>query len=342
MKTVKYVVILALLLAFVACGFACQSEANKYLNEAISHYENGQVIEALRSLEMTYGKEPADADYFVRRAGLYIELNEYGGARADYEEAILLDPTAESYTELGKLYSITEIEEALNCFNQAILIDPQYAEAYLWRGKKYQEWGYYSNDRDEALERLNKAVIDITESIELVSDKQYQAARALVYIDLGLYDEAIEDYSECIRQKPKARYYYGRASAYFLADRLSLAINDLNEAINLEPSYYEAYYNRGIVYMVLENYLKAIADFNKLVEAMPEWGFAYLLRLTCFVELGDIEAATDDYNSALRLDAYSEEYFDLPDYIPANTKLYLSKIDNAIKELEMALDDNAQ
>ena len=60
------------------------------------------------------------------------------------------------------------------------------------------------------------------------------------------------------------------------------------------------------------------------------------------MELRDIEAATDDYHNALRLDAYSEEYFNLPDYVPANIKLFFSIIDNAIKELEMFLEDNAQ
>ena len=293
-------------------------------------------------MEKTYGIEPADADFFVRRADLHLELGDYEKALADYEEAVLLDPTAEICTELGRLYLITQIEEALNCFNQAIIFDPQYAEAYLWRGKKYHEWGYYADNRDEAMERWGKAVIDITKSIELVPDKQYQAARALVYLNLELYDEAIEDYSVCISQKIKASYYDGRATAYFLADRLSLAISDLNEAISISPSYYNSYYNRAMVYMVLGNYTQAIDDFNKLIEVTPEWGFVYLLRSACFVELGDIEAATDDYHNALRLDAYSEEYFNLPDYVPANIKLFFSIIDNAIKELEMFLEDNAQ
>ena len=48
------------------------------------------------------------------------------------------------------------------------------------------------------------------------------------------------------------------------------AIEDLNQAITLNPKYAEAYNNRGYVYMRLQNYESALNDLNRAIELRPE------------------------------------------------------------------------
>ncbi len=58
------------------------------------------------------------------------------------------------------------------------------------------------------------------------------------------------------------RAYQGRGSVYYQQKKWQLALDDYNEAIDLEPNYTEAYYGRGLVYAELRNKQKAIENLK--------------------------------------------------------------------------------
>lgn len=79
------------------------------------------------------------------------------------------------------------------------------------------------------------------------------------------------------------------------------AINDFNQAININPQYAEAYYSRGNARLELKDYQGAINDFNQAIKINPQYGDAYSSRGTARSALGDIQGATNDMLQAQEL-----------------------------------------
>ena len=65
--------------------------------------------------------------------------------------------------------------------------------------------------------------------------------RAEDALEVGEYDVAIEHYTAAIDHAPDfAEAYNGRATAYYLTDRIGPAIDDLRQALVLNPRHFEA------------------------------------------------------------------------------------------------------
>jgi len=80
----------------------------------------------------------------------YLGLGNYQQAIEDFDRAIELDPEfAEAYWGRGKTYhGLGNYQRAIEDFNRAIELDPEFAEVYWDRGKTYNELG----SRQQALE----------------------------------------------------------------------------------------------------------------------------------------------------------------------------------------------
>ena len=140
---------------------------------------------------------------------------------------------APSLAEEGK------IEEAIDHYNEAIRLDPDYPDAYSNRGNAYATLGQHQ----QAIEDYNKA-------IRLKPDfaiAYYN--RGIIEIKLGLYQKAIDDFNEAIRLKPDyTDAYNNRGGAYFKLGQYQRAVDDFSKAIHLKPDYADAYNNRGGAY----------------------------------------------------------------------------------------------
>ncbi|HID19571.1 MAG TPA: tetratricopeptide repeat protein, partial [Methanophagales archaeon] len=90
--------------------------------------------------------------------------------------------TTEEWNEKGIVFAMSgEYEKAIECFNKAIELDPNYARAYYNRGNAY----YYLKQYERAIEDYNK-------TLEL--DPNYAYAynnRGNAYSDLMQYERAI-------------------------------------------------------------------------------------------------------------------------------------------------------
>ena len=94
--------------------------------------------------------------------------------------------TAVGWTENGIGFVISgEYEKAIECFNMAIVMHPNDAEAYYWRGLAY----CYLSQYERAIE-LNP------------NDADAYANRGLAYHELSQYERAIEDFGKAIALDP--------------------------------------------------------------------------------------------------------------------------------------------
>ncbi len=230
--------------------------------------------------------------------------------------------TAEEWFERG--YKSTDTDEKIHYYTEAILLNPDFSNAYCNRGVNYQHKG-----------DLESAVADFNEAIRLKPDyanayNNRGAARSLK----SDIDGAIKDFNEAIRLKPDlASAYFNRALSRNEKEDLDGAIQDYTEVIRLRPDYFQAYGNRGFVFSNQGALDLAINDYSDAIRITQNDALPYYYRGNARHNKGQLDDAINDYNEAIRLK---------PDYADAfNSRgtAYLDKsnIDNAIKDFEEAI-----
>ncbi|MEG4225289.1 tetratricopeptide repeat-containing serine protease family protein [Microcoleus sp. N9_B2] len=185
-----------------------------------------------------------------------------------------------------------DYQSAIQDFNQAIQLNPNYDDAYLSRGVTRRNLGDNqgaSADYDQAL-RIAPNFAEV------------YVNRGVTRSELGDKQGAIADYNQALQINPNLAYaYYNRGTArYELGDNQG-AIADYNEALRINPNYAEAYNNRGRPRNDLGDYQSAIADYNEALRINPNLAYAYGNRGIARDNLGEKQGAIQDYQKAADL-----------------------------------------
>jgi len=126
--------------------------------------------------------------------------------------------------------------------------------------------------------------------------------RGVAHVAMGESRQAIEDLTEAIRLNPQlARAYLNRGAAYFYTGQRQLALADLDEAIRLDPRADAGYFNRGSLYLELGDPDRALDDLNEAIRLRPDHDRAYVMRANIFTALGEFDRAEQDHVTAERL-----------------------------------------
>jgi serine/threonine-protein kinase len=202
----------------------------------------------------------------------------------------------------GLLIIFKEYRQAIPDFTAAIRLDPNYSDAYYWRGHAK----YFVSGQERA------AILDFDAAIRLnptYTEAYYMRGRAKRF--LGEYRAAITDLTEAIRLNPEhVEAYVERGKAKSFLGEYRAAITDLTEAIRLNPKHVEAYVERGTAINGTTgpngNLRQALADFNTAIRLDSNHAFAYHGRAVVKSNLsGDYWGALDDATVAARL--YKEQ-----------------------------------
>ena len=120
----------------------------------------------------------------------------------------------------------SNLNAAMENFNNSIIINPDFAEAYFYRGLVYA----IKNLNEDALNDFNKAIELNPEYIE-------------AYRKRGDLNESMGNHEGAKKDSAKALVYEGKSK--YESGNYGEAIKDFDEAIKLFPDYVEAYFNRG-------------------------------------------------------------------------------------------------
>ena len=151
---------------------------------------------------------------------------------------------------------------------------------------------------------------------------------------MGQPQKAIEDLDEAVRLDPEfAQAYVNRAVAHIGLGHPRRAIQDFDQAIWLDPKYVRAYYNRGTTYSNLGQPERAIEDFNEAIRLNPNDANIYYTRAVAYGNLVQTRKAIEDYDQAIRLnprlaEAYSNR---------GNSYVELGQPQRALEDLDKAI-----
>jgi len=146
------------------------------------------------------------------------------------------------------------------------------------------------------------AFLDITTALKI--NRNY----TLGYAELGKLYIMKESYTLALSNLNKAIQidstfqdaYASRGTLYsYYLNKDSLGLLDLNKAIQLDSTDVSARYNRSNIYSDKENYTEALNDLNFCLNKNPNDHLALNARGNCYYELKEYNKAIVDYSKAL-------------------------------------------
>ena len=210
---------------------------------------------------------------YLGRGETYFAKKAYDKAIADFDEAILLRPSANAFRFRGDAYSrIGDFEKATADYSQAIQLDPHDGHLYLDRAQAYCFNRQFSTAR-----------IDCSTAILLLSENAGEnESLALAYCIKGQTfaeennNECFSNFEKAIQISPRDYLpYYIRAAVFDRNGNLSRAIDDYSIAIQLYPTNASAYAVRALVYARKGDYAKGIEDCNRGINIDSNCVLAY-------------------------------------------------------------------
>ena len=203
---------------------------------------------------------------------------------------------AEYFHELGYAYlRIKEWDRAITYYNKALIVDPDFAKAYINRGFTYRKKGQYQ----QALQDLNKAI-----SLNPERAGAY-AERGIVYKNMKKYDRAIRDCDKATYLDSKnVSAYINRGNVYLIQGKPDAAIRDYTVVINVDSKSQDiaiAYGGRGEAYQRKKQFDLSLRDFNKAISINPEYARVYYYRAIIWYNQKDFERAWADVEKCRKL-----------------------------------------
>ncbi len=180
--------------------------------------------------------------------------------------------------------------EAINCYTQAININPSNSEFYRKRGFSKTN----SNDLDGAL-------VDCEKALELNPDnsKAYNL-RGIIRKEKKEYDAALQDYNKAVTIDPTYNSaFINMAFLKTLMGKNQEAIELLNPIIQKEPTNLNAYEVRAWAKLQMKDYLGAIDDYNLILEKDPNNYKCLNNRGLAKKNLDDIQGAIVDFKKSI-------------------------------------------
>ncbi|XP_028413242.1 uncharacterized protein LOC114536089 isoform X2 [Dendronephthya gigantea] len=190
------------------------------------------------------------------------------------------------YTELNNPTS------ALDAFNNAIKVNPDYAEAYYNRGLTKMKLKHAKSIHD-----FNRALA--------INPKLFQAflSRAAYYGTKGRFSKGIMNCNEAIKLQPRSvRAYLYRGALKFHISAYKLAVRDLTEAIAIDCTCLLAYFNRAVCYQAMKYYQKALIDYSTVLLSSEELDVKVLQnRGLLYLDIDDMDNALMDFSQAAKV-----------------------------------------
>ena len=154
-------------------------------------------------------------------------------AFVEFQKAYELNPKdREVLNAIGIIYLLyfDDTPKAIDFFGKAVIVDPNYSEAYNNLGFSYEKLGQF----DKAIPFYKKAVSNLLYS---TPEKAY-ISMGNSYYRLGKYDDAISSFKNAVNRAPELSLAYMRmALCYNAMGRYGEASTSMTYAIKVDPVY---------------------------------------------------------------------------------------------------------
>ena len=184
-------------------------------------------------------------------------------------------------------------EEAIQCFDKALEINPQFFHAWSNKGNSLN-----------SLDRYQEAIMCYDKDIEI--NPLYapaMAGKGVCFNNLGRFEEAIDCFDQAIQIDPtRVSDLTNKGYSLFKLYRIEESISCYDRAIEIDPGYSLAWNNKGTTLQILARYEEALHCFGKLINLDKNDAYAWNAKGAALKELGRLEEAIKCYDKAIELD----------------------------------------
>ena len=193
-------------------------------------------------------------------------------------------------TALGQ---VGKYQKAIECFDKAIEINPNYINALNSKGTAL----HYLDDYQKAIECYDKA-IEINPE-----DADAWCAKGLSLTCLKNYQKAIEEcFDKAIEINPEdADVWYSKGTALTYLTKYLEAIECYDKALDINPDHASAWYGKGTAFRKITKYLEAIECYDKALDINPENAIAWYSKGLALDSLYEHKKAEEYFNKAKEL-----------------------------------------
>ncbi|MEM8939975.1 MAG: tetratricopeptide repeat protein [Bacteroidota bacterium] len=306
-----------------------------YYNKAKTCFDKYQLDSARYYINISLTKKPSAKDYFLS-ALIYEAQDAPLRALADYEAVIQRDSeNIEACFQKGLIYFETgSLANAIQDFTYVINHQDRSKTKAI----------YFGNDPHGV-----KGTFMTT--LQSMKSQVFQY-RAMVYIESGEWDLALEDFKNSLQYDSTAELFINRSRLYSKMNNSEMAISDLKRAISLEPKNYLAWYNLVLIDEATKlpeelindesfspllclmganayeskEFIHAVEYYTKAIENNPEDDLALIGRGKACLRTNKFEEARNDFVRALQLNPKRTETF----YLIGNSFFYERSYNEAL------------
>jgi tetratricopeptide (TPR) repeat protein len=257
------------------------------VEEVLDNFCNIEVV-----VERVRSHSPLCAEDFNKLGINKAKERDFKGAIENFDRAIKLNPDyADAYSNRASVrHELGDDPGAIEDYKEAILLNPDCAVYH-------NNLGIISYNSDD----YRGARVAHTRAIQL--NPGYAQAyndRGFARLRLGDLQGALKDFSQAIElNADDALAWNNRGDVYFLElGYLQEALDDYTQAARLNPKNPKTFYYLGVIHSRLGNKEKALEDFIKAIELKRDFAEAYYNRGIVHYELGYSQRADEDFHNA--------------------------------------------
>jgi tetratricopeptide (TPR) repeat protein len=303
----------------------CSPErADRLVARALCYFAMEDFDRALASFDGAIVTEPSNAIGYVARSNFYARRGNTDKQQRDYQQALSLNPNARNLRmEVDKWFADkakigAERKQSFHFDNFGLLSPTDQPQQFLSRnaGKTYHQLfqeaklAHGQGNYEDEIVLWNDVV---AMNVSAIQAAPAIMSRGTAYLARGDLERALQDYNQAIELDPgNAGAYVNRALALARIGESESAMKDYAKAITLNPQQWEAYFNRAAELHEHGKFDEALVDLNEVARINPKFAGTYVNRGKIYVREGKLDEAIGDYNSALQLE-------------PNRTEVYISR-----------------
>lgn len=201
---------------------------------------------------------------------------------------------------LQRFDQIQEVEKAIDRFERALEEDPNFSLAYAALGDAY----LYKYRRTEDINWLESATTNIQKALNLEDRlSPIYTTYGVLLIEKGDYELAHQQLDHALRLNPtNFEAYRARARAFMAQERIKEAEATYRKAIDTKPGYWAGYAELGVFYSRNGRFREAAGQFEIVTELTPNNAGAYRNLGAVYYYLNRPDDALEAFNKSVEIE----------------------------------------
>ena len=228
----------------------------------------------------------------------HIDYSPTLGEIDDIKEVLILKSKISDREEylfyMGNRFLLNEkrYEEAIDCYNQSIKINPNYIESWVNKGVALRKLLKYN----DAIECLEKA-LEINPNIATM-----WCNKGHIYMKLLQFEDALQCIEKALEINPNLAIAWNNKSIIFMKlNRFEDALQCIEKSLEINPNLEMAWSNKGLIFMKLHQLEEALLYFEKAIGINPNLTTGYLNRGLIFMKLKEFDDALLSFEKTLEI-----------------------------------------